>query len=315
MLDAIRFGSVMPACGERVVVGGGPQVEDWNTATGTSNGRPLLMFLTGAVDKDETLEGTFTPPLRNPVQPRFGGGVMDGYVVLLDLSPGEPKVRKQEEIPTAEKRIIESEPPLLPAENQVWSLGGESYFNVQLTLREKPETGLWPRFYHGRADEGGKFIYTTAEDGETDATFMLRAHHLEQGDGDQSRRLFGTQLSYKRVPDGKDRKGRPQTRYVPTPRIEFELTGMSPWRLEEQRHERNDSIRVSQQPVCTVQGALLVDGRRVEIPEARCTGYFSFPRKVVETPDIKPNKAMLRIYFTVTGHDLGITGDQEFELD
>jgi hypothetical protein len=296
-------------CGQRVVVGGGPKVEDWGIATGTANGRPLLMFLSGAVAEHKTAKDSFKTPLKNPVQSKFAGGVMDGYVVLLDLSPGPQPPRKRE-THDGPKPVKRAEPPLLPAEGQKWTLGGESYFNVQLTLRETPDGELWPRFYHGRADEGGRFIYTTDPAGDTNAGFALRTHHLEQGDGDQSRRLFGTRLGYYHKEKGKDARGRTIREYVLDPQIDFTITGMTPWEVREVRRESSKRITIKQQPTCTVKGVLHFGDRDIPVDDATCTAYFSIPRKVDDTvPGIKPNKAGLNIVFTVTGSELGFAGE------
>jgi hypothetical protein len=296
-LDAFRYRQPLTAWGRRLIVAS--DEEDGAFATGTLDGKPMLLLLSGAVERDET-GGRKPPPLQNATQPQFGGGLMDGHAILLDLSPSPFPASVKQVIPTDKKKIVTGEAPLVAADGQPFRLGGEKYFNVQVTLREAVETGLWPRFWQGRADAGGTFTYSTKE--ATPAAFVLRAEVLQQPDGNQDRRVFGNQIGQTKE------KGL-------TPALWLEVTRMSPWELEEQRHEGEDSIRVTQRAVCKVDGKLHVGERVIAVTGAPSFGGFSVPRGVnPKEAGVRPNQVGLRIEFTVTGKELGFDSDKVVKL-
>ncbi len=76
-----RFSSSMAACGE-VEVG----LSRWGLVTGTQNGSPMALFVTGAVSSAPVYGRDSTAPALNPLQPSYGGGDLDGHFTLLDLS-------------------------------------------------------------------------------------------------------------------------------------------------------------------------------------------------------------------------------------
>jgi hypothetical protein len=81
--SSIRFSSVVPATGRVALHGEG---DVWGIATGIVNGRHKAVFTGSAIAKDDH-EGELPAPTRNPVQKEYGGGLSDGYVVVLDLGP------------------------------------------------------------------------------------------------------------------------------------------------------------------------------------------------------------------------------------
>jgi hypothetical protein len=79
---SLRFSSVMPACG-KTELGEGAR---WGVVRGTVNGKARLLFLCGAVEKEEIYGKTLAAPQLNPLQGKYGGGQVDGYMLLLDLA-------------------------------------------------------------------------------------------------------------------------------------------------------------------------------------------------------------------------------------
>jgi hypothetical protein len=80
--SSLRFSSTMPACGTTDVRDGAR----WGVVRGRLNGKPMALFLGGAVDNEE-VGGTSRPaPTVRALQPDYGGGHSDGYLLLLDLS-------------------------------------------------------------------------------------------------------------------------------------------------------------------------------------------------------------------------------------
>ena len=84
---ALRFSSNLPATGQAEVTDGAR----WAVVSGVQNGRARVLFLSGAVDQEDSY-GLRPAPTLNPRQPKFGGGFSDGHILLLDLSAktGQP---------------------------------------------------------------------------------------------------------------------------------------------------------------------------------------------------------------------------------
>lgn len=76
----LRFGASMQACGDVEL-----RSSRWGMATGRQNGRPMALFLTGAVATNNVYGREAGPPAYEPLQPKHAGGHLDGYFTLLDL--------------------------------------------------------------------------------------------------------------------------------------------------------------------------------------------------------------------------------------
>ncbi len=74
-LDSLRFSSTLPGTGETEI---GKAQQRWGIASGSSGGKFRVMFLSGA----ET-----GAPMTNALQEKYGGGMSDGHLLVLDLSP------------------------------------------------------------------------------------------------------------------------------------------------------------------------------------------------------------------------------------
>jgi hypothetical protein len=72
-LTLLRFCSTLPGAGQTEI----SDEEKWGVASGTANGKTLALFFSGT--SGET-------PLHNARQQKFGGGYMDGHLLVLDLS-------------------------------------------------------------------------------------------------------------------------------------------------------------------------------------------------------------------------------------
>lgn len=79
--SSLRFCSSMPGCG-KAEVGDGP----WGVGRGAVNGKPRLLFLTGATGQEELYGRLYRTPGVKPLQQQHGGGSSDAYVLLLDLA-------------------------------------------------------------------------------------------------------------------------------------------------------------------------------------------------------------------------------------
>jgi hypothetical protein len=86
-LTSLRFSSVLLGCGAADIAND----DDWTFVSGTVQGKPMVLILTGAAEKDSSYNGGLKPVAKDALQPAFGGGVTDGYMVALDLSMPEAK--------------------------------------------------------------------------------------------------------------------------------------------------------------------------------------------------------------------------------
>jgi hypothetical protein len=95
----LRFSSIMPACGDKADIRDG---ERWDSSSTIVDGKCRAIFVCGAAKEGKHYsEVAYPPPKINPMQTQFGGGTLDGYLVLFDLKPdrrGSPvdKSRKRD---------------------------------------------------------------------------------------------------------------------------------------------------------------------------------------------------------------------------
>jgi hypothetical protein len=84
-LDSLRFSSCLPGIGRVQVV----DSEAVAFASGTVAGRPMALVLSGATATAEAFgEEWSSPTTVGAAQGGFGGGALDGLLLLLDLGPG-----------------------------------------------------------------------------------------------------------------------------------------------------------------------------------------------------------------------------------
>ncbi len=303
-LTAYRFASIVPACGSRVTVSGCyDRPNGWGFATGVSMGRPMLLWLTGASESERDRGETVTPPLERPVQASFGGGLMDGYALLLDLTATKPWPEYVEpERPPREPRPYEG-PLAWPADGQVFTMGTERYVTVKATFRDQKDA-MWPSFYQGRAAAGGRFTYGTRG---AEADFVLDCPTVLQEEGLQHQRVCGELVSFT-VTEVTDAKGRPRQRAVLDKPVKLAVSEVGPW----EPADRPAGYGRVMCPVARARlgGALHVGPQAVPIGDAECRAQFVIPKNVDPSkPGTRPNKALLVIRFTVPGRSIGLTGD------
>ncbi|MFP4104584.1 MAG: hypothetical protein ACLFVU_00710 [Phycisphaerae bacterium] len=299
-LASYRFASAMPAVGTRVAVGGcGERVNEWAFASGTVNGKPMLLCLSGALAEEKTTGGTVKPPLKNPVQDKYAGGLMDGYAVLMDLTPKtqlkyDPPEREHKPRPF---KPYEGPRRLWPKAGQVWKIGTEDCTTVKVTFRDE-NNEMWPSFFHGRGVAGGTFTY-----GKKSATadFTLDCPKILQTEGLQHQRVLGELVTAAQ-------KGQ-----ADMPKLKVHVTDMSPWEETGRKYGRKDF------PVgeCTIGGMLELNGKKIPFKDAPCSSSFSYPYKKEHLKYPAPNYALPSARFSVPGKALGLTGklaDQQIQV-
>ncbi|MFP4106009.1 MAG: hypothetical protein ACLFVU_07955 [Phycisphaerae bacterium] len=81
-MTSIRFSSIMNACGAVDINNGA----NWRFIRGFVDGKPRLLALTGAQAKEGGYNDGATAPTVRALQKSFGGGHLDGHLLLLDMS-------------------------------------------------------------------------------------------------------------------------------------------------------------------------------------------------------------------------------------
>ena len=310
-LNSFRFYSAMPACGAHLALAGDKTVpEDWGIVSGTLQGKPVLLLLSGAVESERAGEGVFAPPVRNAMQPQFAGGLMDGYAVLLDLSPcaAAPPVPPREARqppatdPSQPIRERREAPRWLPGEGQRFKVEPLRYYTVMVTFRD-PRDRMWPTFFFGKPEDQGGFTYSSTD---AQASFALSCPQIAQANGEQDRRVLG-ELIREKVISQKDEQGKTE-RKVLEPQVRFVLRRMSPWRREEAATVRGNVKDIRTRTVCDVSGDLYVGDRKMPIENNLCRGHFRVEAAPVfkENPEARPNVADLSLNFIIKGTDLGL---------
>ena len=303
-LTAYRFTTLVPACGTRVAVGGCYDMPNaWGFASGFSKGRPMLLCLTGAVPAEKEGAGTASPPLKDPVQARFGGGLMDGYAILLDLTASRPWPPYVEpERPERPPRPYDGPALAWPAEGQVFHFGTERYVTVKATFRDAKEA-MWPSFYQGRGAPGGTFAYGAEK---AAAAFVLDCPDVVQEAGVQTQRVCGELVSFT-VREETDSRGRPRQVADLNNKVRFTATASSAWQPE--ADVARYATRTYPKARCTLDGELAVGPRRAPVRGAECSAVFLVPRGIDGSkPGTRPNEAYLVIRFTVPGGAIGLGG-------
>lgn len=79
--NSLRFSTSLPGCGKAQVWAD----EEWGIASGMVNGKPRVLFLSGAVEKEAVYDEQLAPPTVNAAQGAHGGGHLDGHILLLEL--------------------------------------------------------------------------------------------------------------------------------------------------------------------------------------------------------------------------------------
>jgi hypothetical protein len=318
-LTSFRFFSSAPACGTRVVVGGCDDMDTtWSVASGRCGGRPMLVYLSGAVASEPDLAVTNRPPLRNPSQ-TYGGGLMDGYAILLDLTPKTelgmelpkpqpPPPPKPGEKPEPPKREEYKGILVWPNEGQVFKIGEEKCITVMVTVRDEHDK-MWPNFFSGRGVKGGTFVFGT---NSASANFTLDAPGLQQSSGLQKQRVLGELTEEKEEVDAATGEIKSTGTGIDV-HAKLVVTGSSPWKRTDELY---GVIEKSPYCRCTLSGTFHLGNRAIPVTDADCKAVFLSPspsRYKVSGP----NGAYLDIHFTVPGKEMGLApplADQKIRI-
>jgi hypothetical protein len=260
------------------------------------------VYLTGACEQDVDLGVNRKPPLKNPTQ-TYGGGIMDGYAILLDLTPkAELGLElKAPRPPPARPGTWPKPQPykgklVWPKEGQKWLTGAEKCVTARITFRDENDK-MWPSLFCGTADPAGFFTYGT---NSASANFTLDAPNLQQPFGLQQQRVLGELIVVSQTVD--QATGKIATWVGREVGVKIHVTAMSPW-------EHTDVVRWDRQEMplsrSKVSGTLEIVGLKVPFADAECWGWFRYPH-LTQYHVESPNGAYVQADFPVMGKDIGL---------
>ena len=325
------------------VVGGAGEINigsrSWSAVSGTVNGRRKILLLTGAKETN-TISGLAPTaektPTTNAMQNAFGGGMLDGYVVLLDVpSPTDTATRN---LPTRFDRLSfeilagsKKDTALLPEDGAVFYFDSEfpRFVTADIEVRDAADCGVFygsketanstsgPAAQDGGSNSGGSaptrrgwprwpnFAYGRSVQGELawrEGKFTGQAtvscSHWVQQEGDQRRRVLGELLT-----GGSTNE---------LPAMTFTVSDLGEMKTQE--------IPVTDAPgkgkpavkfvrYVEAQGKLEFAGRTLTVP-VKCV--IKYQTKLADNG--VPGLAM-ETFFTVKGRDLGLTAMANDEID
>ncbi|MEI6231570.1 MAG: hypothetical protein WCT04_00855 [Planctomycetota bacterium] len=240
-MGGVRFCSVIPGAGATEIGNDGRQ--NWGIASGVVNGKQRALFVSGAVADEENYGVKTKTPVKNALQSDFGGGMSDGYIVLLDLSTGAPEISKPAAAPAATvpgpkptaasfeigaiTKVGKSKgTPLVPADGTTFHVNPNvpKWVTVDAEFRDR-DGNYWPTFMSGKP-VSGELLFKA---GQLEPTFTVACSTVCQPRGDQSRRILGEFVKGEQPPKFEftlnslgpakthtvtsvDRKGNPQSR-------------------------------------------------------------------------------------------------------
>jgi hypothetical protein len=286
-LNRARFVSTLPGAGATDLTDTSP----WGIGIGSQGGQARALFLSGAT-KDGDPYGVVTPtPVRNALQPNFGGGESDGHVVLVDLSKGTPPPSKANVTTPSRltyhrdaRRNDPKKPEAIPPDGaSFWfSSTTPKYVTVDAEFRDS-NNALWPSFLCGKPVDG------TAgwKAGALTANVTVECSMWTQPNGLQDRRtLHGL------IAEG-----------TPPPPLRFRLDALTPPKVEDVRHTDSGG-KESVRTVTSAEGrgVLEVGGRTLTVKPRVTWTYQAGARDGTRTG------IRMTAWFTFKGSELGLPG-------
>jgi hypothetical protein len=300
-MSGVRFCSAIPGTGVATI--GNKQGDIWGIGVGSVNGQPRVLFTSGAIAESDNYGHMSSTPTVNPLQPKFGGGWSDGYVVVLDLSKGADQLPRAEVSPRAvAKRLtvhktgqaVGGKPPPEIADGTMCYFLPNYPRYVTMDVEARDAAGkMWPSFVYGRSVEGA-LKYTA--NGAQGTVFGL-ADQWCQTRGLQDRRVLGELIS----PD-KDGK-------VDMP-VNVSFLSLGPVKTEEYMENDNNGREIKKS--VTYQEAIAtldLGGRKLTI-RPKCVIRWHPPSgRSTQT------RVELSAFITVKGRDLGLTKLANEDID
>jgi hypothetical protein len=273
----------------------------WGIVTGSPGGKGRAVFLCGAGKTGDNY-GLVTPtPTVNAMQSGFGGGIADGWYLVLDISKPTPEavvpdVKKGERM-TYERaaRRVDTRPgkgEVTVPDGAVleFSPSFPKWITADAEFRHPDPVNFWPNFFYGRPVSGS----ITWGEGKPTGSFVIKCDSLVQPRGEHDRRILGEIIDP-----------------AAPPAVTLTVKSLGP--LKDASFDRKDSRgNVETRKVTYCEGDALLDigGRTVNIRP-----QITFrPGKVVEKAI---DKVTVSTWFSLKGSDLGMKGrakDETFDV-
>lgn len=292
-LNGVRFSSCVPGAGVAEVSTSGTA---WGIASGTVDGKPKVLFI-GSAAADGDVYGLVTPTgVQHAMQPKFGGGVCDGYVILLDLSKTAPPDPTAQVLPIKPSRLSvnhyaqpKNQKPGKndgsPPDNEVYHFRPTfpKWTTVDAEFRDS-EGKFWPSFCYGNPVSGE----LTWKAGQPTGAFEVACTKWCQPKGNQDRRILGPLLP---------------SDPAPLPAVTLRVSSLSPLQTKDVMVEKNGKTETRELTFCEADAELVVAGKTIKV-RPQCVVR---PGKVVENSILK---LQMYAFVTIKGKDLGLTGER-----
>jgi hypothetical protein len=292
-LTGVRFSSASPGAGVAEVNASGTA---WGIASGTVDGKPKVLFV-GSAAAEADVYGLVTPTaVQNAMQPKFGGGACDGYVVMLDLSKTSPPDANMQTMPIKPARLsiarFAQSKNRKPGKNDVVPTEGEVYqfrpaypkwTTVDAEFRDTAGN-YWPSFCYGKS-VSGQIVWSN---GQPQGAFEVACPSWCQPGGDQRRRILGPL-----IPADK----------AALPKLTFRVRAFGPMQTKEITIENKGKTETRELVYCDADAELELAGKVLKL-RPQCVVK---PGGVVESGI---RKTQVYAFFTIKGKDLGLTGDR-----
>lgn len=292
-LTGVRFSSATPGAAIAEVNASGTA---WGIASGTVDGKPKVLFV-GSAAAEGDVYGLVTPTaIQNAMQPQFGGGTCDGYVILLDLSKTAPPDPNAVVMPLKPGKLSiarhAQSKGRKPGKNDVVPEEGEVYqfrptyprwTTVDAEFRD-PTGKFWPNFCYGNPVSG----QITWKGGQPAGAFEVACTKWCQSKGDQSRRILGPLFPADQAA---------------LPKVTFRVASLGSLQSKEFNTENKGKTEVRELSFYEMDAELEVAGKVVKV-RPQCVAR---PGGAVES---NIRKTQIYAYCTIKGKDLGLSGER-----
>ncbi len=287
----LRYSSVVPGVGAAEVNdGAATRGSGWAIASGSVKGKSRVLFLAGATGGRAEGEKTVATPTRNAAQDKFGGGLSDGYAVLLELATPTAKAQLAPPLTVsgpsrASFESIRGRDPKakqnLPADGAVFHFSPTypKWVTADAEIRDRVGT-QWPAFLCGKPVEGS---FTFRID-KPEAKVTITCNALAQPNGEPDTRLIGSLV--------KDPKSPPPLT------LTIESLGALKSAEVKTTEKGKDVVRIVDYH--EAKGTLEFGGKKVNVTPKVTMGYTG-PK------DGPPDMVRLNAYLTLKAAELGLT--------
>jgi hypothetical protein len=298
-MDRVRFCTALPATGMADVNDGAAAA----FACGVVKGRAMVLLAGGAVNEAEVYGKVSPAPTVEPLQKAFGGGLCDGYAMLMDLGPARPAETKPPAAPKPpdagpavrlsylrEARGKSRKEAAVPEGTKFYfSPGYPRHETVDAEFRDAAGR-MWPSLLYGKPESG--IVEWTG--GALKGSVVVQCDRWVLRQGLQNRKALGELLA------GLPADG-------PMPVLRLALNDLGPLKTEAAAGQ--DGKSAGEVTFLDAKGTLDLGPRRIAVAP-RVTVQMSAPGR-----DGAINPIRLTAWLTLRGKELGLVQLAGEEID